>query len=126
MAHKPFRDLVGKLPPARQQKIHEEARRIVAAMELAELREALHMRQQDLAKKLSVSQAAISQIETRQEDIQLSTVERYVQALGGSLEIRAILPDRIVELNHLASAPRPAAQRKQARRHSKPSKMATK
>ena len=50
------------------------------------------MTQTQLAAQLSLSQSRVSRIE-REEDVQLSTLRRYVQALGGELELRAVFPD---------------------------------
>jgi transcriptional regulator with XRE-family HTH domain len=59
---------------------------------LSRLRERYGLTQRDVAEKLGVRQATISGIE-RREDIQLSTLRRFVEALGGSLEICGLFPD---------------------------------
>lgn len=43
------------------------------------------------------SSPTVSRIE-REEDVYLSTLRRYVAALGGELEINAVFPDRTVSL----------------------------
>ncbi|MFO0689833.1 MAG: XRE family transcriptional regulator [Myxococcota bacterium] len=48
--------------------------------------------QTSLAEKLSQSQAAISQLE-RREDIRLSTLRRYVEAMGGRLEMKVVFEE---------------------------------
>lgn len=40
-------------------------------------------------------------------DVRLSTLGRYVEALGGRLDVRAVLPDRSVELDVGRSGRRP-------------------
>jgi len=50
---------------------------------------------------MSIRQPSLSQMEN-QEDIKLSTLKHYVEALGGKLEIRAIFADSVVELSSLA------------------------
>jgi DNA-binding Xre family transcriptional regulator len=63
---------------------------------LAELRQARALTQADLAKMLSVSQAQVSRIEN-QADLYLSTLQNYVRALGGSLELVGVFgPSRVV------------------------------
>ena len=47
--------------------------------------------------RIQVSQANIPRIE-RQDDLKLSTLERYIEALGGRLEVRAIFGDEHVVL----------------------------
>lgn len=53
---------------------------------LAELRRALRLTQAQLAQELELSQAQVSRIE-HQEDLFLSTLERYIAAMGGELEL---------------------------------------
>lgn len=64
---------------------------------LQELRERLHMSQVAVAEKLGVRQPTISKIE-RREDMNLSTLRRYVRALGGELQVTARFPDSTVEI----------------------------
>ena len=64
---------------------------------LAELRELRGASQGDLADALGVSQPNISRIE-REDDVRVSTLSRYVEALGGQLEIRARFDEGVVEL----------------------------
>ena len=55
------------------------------------------MRQGDVAGELGVSQANVSRVE-HEQDVRVSTLERYVTALGGRLEVRAIFDDDDVVL----------------------------
>jgi transcriptional regulator with XRE-family HTH domain len=92
------------------------ATRDLADMELADLREALQLSQGDLAKKLRVTQAAISRLE-RRPNVLIESIANYVEALGGKLELHAVLPNRTVKLKHLFVAaekkkPAPAHRRK--------------
>jgi transcriptional regulator with XRE-family HTH domain len=59
---------------------------------LSRLRERCGITQRDLAEKLGVRQATISGIE-RREDIQVSTLRRFVEGLGGRLEIYGLFPN---------------------------------
>jgi transcriptional regulator with XRE-family HTH domain len=85
-----------------QRQAHALAVRELAEMELAELREALQVSQEALAKKLKVTQVAISRLE-RRPNILLESIANYVAALGGRLELYAVLPNRTVKLTHLLS-----------------------
>ncbi len=82
-----------RLPADRRAKVDEMAEQIVEANRLARLREDMGLTQHDMADRLSVKQAAVSQIE-RRGDIRLSTLRRYVLALGGRLEVRVKIPRR--------------------------------
>jgi len=85
------------------------ALRDLAEMELAQLRETLQVSQEELAKKLKVTQAAISRLE-RRPNLLIESVANYIEALGGRLELHAVLPNRTVRLTHLLAA----TQRKRA------------
>jgi DNA-binding XRE family transcriptional regulator len=76
-----------------------------AEMALEELRDAMRMTQQQLAQTLNVDQSAISKLE-RRTDMYVSTLERFIEAMGGRLEIRAIFPAgsvRITQFEKIAS-----------------------
>jgi predicted transcriptional regulator len=79
------------LPVDRRAKVDALAANIVESNRLSHLREKLGVTQSDLADRLSVNQAAVSQIE-RRGDLRLSTLRRYVAALGGRLEVRVKIP----------------------------------
>ena len=64
---------------------------------LAELRELRGVSQADVADGLGTSRPNVSRIE-KEADVRLSTLERYVEALGGKLEIRAVFDDKDVKL----------------------------
>lgn len=59
---------------------------------LAILREASGMNQAELADALGMSQSNISQLE-RGDNQRLSSVARYVHALGGRLQVSAVMGD---------------------------------
>lgn len=69
---------------------------------LSRLREHRGITQQELADRLGVRQATISGIEHR-HDVQLSTVRRVIEALGGILEIFAVFSDARYRLNMSSS-----------------------
>ncbi len=69
-----------------------------AAM-LGELRRKLDLTQAVVAERLDVTQENVSHIERGEADVRLSTLSRYVEALGGRLEVRATFPDETVTLN---------------------------
>jgi transcriptional regulator with XRE-family HTH domain len=64
---------------------------------LSRLRENAGLTQQQLAAKLGVRQATLSGMEHRR-DIQLSTLQRAVDVLGGHLEIYVVLTDGRYEI----------------------------
>jgi hypothetical protein len=64
-----------------------------------------------LAKNLNVKQAEISKIENR-ADMLMSTLRNFIQAMGGELEVRAVFPDRAIEISTFSSlSGKPATSR---------------
>ncbi len=64
--------------------------REVDAYRLAELRKSLNVSQKALADLAHISQNRVSQIERGDiEHTQLDTIQKYVEALGGTIEVRA-------------------------------------
>lgn len=62
-------------------------------LSLSELRRAWRMTQEQLASDLHVSQASVAKLE-RRVDMYLSTLRRFVEAMGGELEIVARFPNQ--------------------------------
>ena len=65
---------------------------------LSDLRERCGVTQVGLAAELATSQHNVSRIE-HQEDLYLSTLRAYVEALGGRLELAAVFVDGRVLLD---------------------------
>ncbi len=104
MPTRKFSELLEVMPPDRRQKVAERVRETIATMPLDELRRARQMTQTRLAESLGVNQGEVSKIEHR-TDLYLSTLSEYVEALGGTLEIRAVFPDREVRITQFESLP---------------------
>jgi transcriptional regulator with XRE-family HTH domain len=66
-------------------------------MALDGLRVARQKTQEQLAETLNVDQAAISKLE-RRTDVYVSTLRRYIEAMGGRLEMRAVFPEGEVRI----------------------------
>jgi len=97
---KPFSELWTKMPGKSRQRARVQARVLLAAMPLQELRRARRMSQESLAKRLGATQASVSKLEHR-ADMNVSTLRNYVEALGGSLEIVARFPEGDIKLHRL-------------------------
>ena len=82
--------VLATLPVKRRAKIEQRASELAT---LKDLRQAVEQTQEDLAASLGVGQDTISRIE-RRSDMLLSTLRRYVEAMGGKLELVAEFPDR--------------------------------
>jgi transcriptional regulator with XRE-family HTH domain len=114
MARK-FKELMDRMSPERRARIEARVREIEAEMPLDELREARDFTQEHLAKILKVRQAAVSKLE-RRADMYLSTLEKFVEAMGGELQIRAVFPEGAVNIRRLAETAKKKTIRRRARR----------
>jgi len=83
--------------PLDEEKIASYRRLLAADMRLAELRRKRGISQTQIAEALAVTQPNISRIE-QEDDVYLSTLARYVAALGGHLEVLAVFPDETVTI----------------------------
>ena len=101
--HRHINVLREKMGKARVATTKARARKIQAEMLLTELRKLEGVTQVELARKLGVKQPAISQLE-QQDDMQVSTLQRIVKALGGVLEITVHLPGGAYRLGQFNSA----------------------
>jgi transcriptional regulator with XRE-family HTH domain len=95
---KPFRDLRKKLSPIAQEKATIKTHDMLKAMSLYELRQARNLSQEELAAKLNTKQSSISRIE-KQTDMYISTLRKYIESLGGELNITAIFSEEKISIN---------------------------
>lgn len=86
-----------KMSPERKARIEKRVQEALAEMPLAELRQAKKITQQQLAEALKVKQASVSKMEN-QTDMYISTMRKYIQAMGGELEIVAKFPEGNVKV----------------------------
>ncbi len=99
---KKFKDLVAKMPADRRQRIEARTQTMLAEMPLHELRRARALSQETLADALQVKQSGISKLEQR-TDAYVSTLRRYIEAMGGQLDIVARFPEGDVRINQFGS-----------------------
>lgn len=90
----PIEMIMARLTPEQRAKVETRAKELIEEeMTLRDLRKAQARSQKDLARLLGVKQASISNIEAR-SDILLSTLRKYVQAMGGNLTLTVSFSDR--------------------------------
>ncbi len=87
-----------KFTPEQLQQIDDAVEQELLEMDLRALREAAGLTQEELAQRVAVTQSQLSKLE-RREDFRLSTLRRYVSALGGQLEIVAIVDGKRIRLS---------------------------
>src|ERR1700732_2967955 len=101
--HRPFCELTKGFSPARKARVADKAAALETALALHELRKTRAVSQEELAGKLAVGQPAVAKLE-RRADMYVSNLRRYVEALGGTLEITAHFPDGAVTIADIGGA----------------------
>ena len=96
-----FKELTKDFSPERKARVATRVGAFKAEMALAELRQARDRTQAELARVLKVNQPAVAKLEKR-ADIYVSNLRRYIEALGGTLEITARFPDATVTIANFA------------------------
>ena len=83
---------MAKQSPESQERITEKVEILRQAVALNMLREELNLSQAELASAMGVKPPTIANMEQSDNDPRLSTLKRYVTALGGELSIDVKLP----------------------------------
>lgn len=93
MGTKPWKEVRRqRLSDEQRESVEARVQEALADMTMQELRKARKLTQTDVAAALEVSQPELSRIENSKNPL-LSTVRRFVEALGGELEVTASFPD---------------------------------
>lgn len=96
---KPISELTKGFSDERKARIDKGGELLLMEYDLvSKLRKDQDLTQKELADILEIRQSAVSKLES-QSDIMIHTLERYIRALGGELELRAKFPDREVTLS---------------------------
>ncbi|MDU5453284.1 helix-turn-helix domain-containing protein [Pseudescherichia vulneris] len=88
-----LKQLLAQRSAESQERIAARAAEVRQEITLAKLREELHISQVQLAAALGISQPSVVKMEKVDNDPKLSTLKRYVAALGGELTLDVTLPD---------------------------------
>ena len=75
-----------------QADIRSASQEKITAIHLQQVRKSRRISQKELARTLGLSQSALSELE-RRPNITLGTLQRYIEALGGKLEIAAVFQE---------------------------------
>jgi len=111
-------EIIGKLPKERRKRVtkraNEMAREMIAhADSLRVVRQALSKTQAEIGEGLGLSQNAVSQLEGR-SDLLLSTLRRYVKALGADLDIVVRMKDGSRVVLEGIGSPQSAGEKREA------------
>jgi transcriptional regulator with XRE-family HTH domain len=98
--HHSFNKLKSSMSAQSQGRIQKKLKKLRHDMALAEVRKAMSLTQVDLAEMLHIKQAAIARLENR-TDMYISSLRKYITALGGKLDIVARFPEGDVHIQNL-------------------------
>ena len=92
-----FSKLRGAMSPESQERAKQKALSLREEMDLAELRKAMRLSQEELASALKIGQASVAKLEKR-ADMYVSTLRRFIEAMGGELDIVARFPNHDIQI----------------------------
>lgn len=90
---KQLKELLKKVDPSVVEAARSQADREIFELRLAQLRQTVEMSQHDLALALGISQPSVANLEKRGHEVKISSLKRYVEALGGKLSLDVELAD---------------------------------
>ena len=88
----PLQEMLAERSEDSQARIQQLADQLLLENQLYRLREELEISQKELAQTLGIKQPSLSAIENRGHDLKISTMKKYVEAMGGKLRIDVELP----------------------------------
>ena len=86
-----------RLSPEARTRVAARVQAELEALSLKELRQMLELTQAQVGASAAMTQSELSRLEGRSDHL-TSTLRRYVEALGGRLEINAVFGERRVKL----------------------------
>jgi transcriptional regulator with XRE-family HTH domain len=96
---KSFDELVKRTTTKKTQaKAAHRARELLGELLLSEVRQLTGKSQQQVADALGIKQPSLSKLE-KQDDMQISTLQKIVKALGGELQVLAKFPKGTVKID---------------------------
>jgi transcriptional regulator with XRE-family HTH domain len=111
---KKFSELRARMTSKARAKSEALTRKLMEDMPLQELRQALDLTQQEVAQALKIEQAAVSKME-KQTDMYLSTLRRFIAAMGGQLDIIARFPEGTVRITQFEDRDKEASRARTSR-----------
>ena len=98
---KKWNDLKKRLTPQARARVDARVARTLESLPLDEIRKAIGLTQAELADRMDVQQSSVSKTDSA-ADMYISTLRRYIEALGGTLHITAEFPDgRSMEIGNM-------------------------
>ena len=115
---KKFSELRAKMSPEARARVDARVRAALQEMPLNELRRARELAQKTVGEVLGMTQPEVSKLEQR-SDALISTVRRYIEAMGGELEIVARFRDGDVRITQFGDLDERKAVARRRRRNAR-------
>ncbi|WP_418136888.1 XRE family transcriptional regulator [Agrobacterium sp. El2ro-1b] len=96
-----FAQLRNRMSGDARVKSKAEADRLEEEMDLADVRRALKLSQDEIAQALDIGQSSVAKLEKR-ADMYVGTLRRFIEAMGGELEIVARFDGRAIKIRNFA------------------------
>ena len=110
-------ELEATMSPESRARVDARVRETMSRLRLSDIREAVGHTQVAIASKLDLGQASVSKIESA-ADMYLSTLRRYIEALGGELVVSAKFPEgTVVPIDSLSSTTKARKKRATAKKN---------
>jgi DNA-binding Xre family transcriptional regulator len=109
---KSFDDLVKRTTTkTTRRRASVRARELLQELLLSEIRKSRGKSQKEIAAAIGIKQPSLSKLE-KQSDMQISTLSKIIEALGGELEVRARFPKGVVTIDQFSQSSRRQKQRR--------------
>jgi len=86
-------ELMKKVNPTVVEAARVQADQEIFELRLAQLRQTVEVSQKDLAAALGISQPSVANLEKRGHEVKISSLKRYIEALGCKLSLDVELSD---------------------------------
>ncbi len=96
-----FAELRARMTPEAREAAEAAAAELDVEMNLADVRRAMKLSQEEIGQTLQINQGSVAKIEKR-TDMYVSTLRRFIEAMGGELEIVARFPDHAVKIRNFS------------------------
>jgi len=86
-------ELIKKVDPIVVEAARAQADQEIFELRLSQLRQTVEMSQHDLAIALGITQPSVANLEKRGREVKISSLKRYIEALGCKLSLDVELAD---------------------------------
>lgn len=96
-----YRELLAKETPAVKAQVAERVEELRREVGLSQLRAELNVSQTELAMAMGIKQPSLAKMEQPDNDPRLSTLKRYIEAMGGKLRLTVEMPEGNGRIFHI-------------------------